>query len=127
MARTNVETLTLTDTGNKGIGVIGKATLNLTAVDSTTATLYVGGRCLGRIRNRTAGTLTITFYELEDVDGEPYVGSGLRAYEEDGSVIAAVAIPAKASIAWPSGLAGCEWVLMKLSSGTGEVGVVIHR
>lgn len=119
--------ITLVDRGNQTIGIIGKASLNLTAADSTTAAVYVGGRCLGRIRNRTANPITVSFYELEDDGGEPFAGSALAAYDEDGQAIASKTIPAWGSMQWPNGLAGVEWAVIRLSTGTGVVGIVIHR
>jgi len=119
--------LDLEDRGNQGIGIIGRADLNLTALDATTAAVFVAGRPLGRIRNRTNAAITVTFLELEDVDGEPYDGTGLNLYDEDVVVVGAKTIPAWSSMQIPNGASGADWLVIKLSTGTGAASLIVFR
>ena len=116
MARAKAS-LVVNRTENSDVWTPAEASLTLTTDLATTAVVNVGGRCTGRIRNRSGGALTLTFYEADSQEGE----AALCRDEDGGSCAKTLADNESWPI--PSGIAGVEWLVI-LSSGAAAAGLV---
>lgn len=96
---------------------------NLTADADTTNIVNTGGRCVGRIRNESGRSITVTFYEASSE-----TGNELTMYDQDGVAVAAMTLANDTSYELPTGISGAEWLIVKLSSGTASnVSLVLWR
>jgi len=102
---------------NSDVWTPAQASLTLTTDLATTAVVNIAGRCVGRIRNRSGGALTFTFYEADTQEGEAAL-----CRDEDGGDCAKT-LADNESWPLPSGLSGCEWLII-LGSGAAAAGLV---
>lgn len=129
MART-LSVMSMKDIGNRQPGMFGKATLSLTASDSTTAVVRIGGLPFGRLKNVSGGSITLTFKELHLDEGEDPTTDGTVVDLEDEDTATNVytwTLANNRSRQLPTSLAGVDWLLIKLSTGTADVVLSLER
>lgn len=116
--------LTASNPPNMNMWVPAVADLdNLTADADTTNIVNTGGRCVGRLRNESGGSITVTFYEASSE-----TGNELTMYDQDGVAVAAVTLADDTSHELPTGISGAEWLIVKLSTGTAsDVSLILWR
>ena len=125
MARTKA-TVKMRDIGNRQPGMFGYAYLGLTNDDATTAVVRIGGLPFGRLVNVSGDSLEITFKELyledPDADDPESEGTVVALKDEDNATSQyAWTLGNNESRQLPSALAGVDWLVITLSSGTATV------
>ncbi len=125
MARTKA-TVKMRDIGNRQPGMFGYADLALTNSDATTAVVRIGGLPFGRLVNVSGKFVGITFKELylddPDRDDPESTGTVVALKDEDAGTSGYTwTLGNNESRQLPSALAGVDWLIITLASGSATV------
>ena len=101
----------------------GKATFTCTLTNSaeTTCAIPFGDFAFGQIRNHSGGTLAITWH-----DADSATGTAGACEDEYGAAVTQSIATAK-SQKFHEALAGCDWLLPVIASGSASVSVTLKR